>query len=294
MLSSETQIFHTITTNSPHISLKPKKRRKRRKKLKRNPNYGFSSSSAQVINYNVVPRSKQYFQHDNRLGHNNTKIKQTQFTPSCNSPTFNKYNTEGEILYNEVAKKFKPLNQKKKPEYFNKSTKAFLSCNSQRNLKAVQRLKLKRILGLKSTVNNFRVSNRSTQSPTLSQPQYCLCACQTKLKEINNNINLELNSATTSDLFNCTNHMPITQNDFTKIFKHFQNQTPSILLETILNNANLYKMVEKPRRYIIITYNYSFLSRFVYTKRLISINLVSQAIDFLGGNFPDVGPELHA
>ncbi|XP_037826456.1 uncharacterized protein LOC119614398 [Lucilia sericata] len=271
MLSSLQQKFQSVITQNYHATAKPKKRRKRRKKSHRNEACSSSlstSTTTQVLKHKTIAKTKQYFQHDNRLGLKETKMKQTLFSASS---TFNKY-TESDILYGEVAKKFKPLNTKTSKKKSQKSMKAFPKYHTQRKLNAGQKIKMS--MPFKTTLSNYISNPNINKSPTLalSQPQYCTCSCQDKKRKLyNNNKYLKSKRAAICDdnknVFTCstanptatasgTSHLAIIENSVPKILEFLQNQTPNLLLETLLNNAKLEEYMEKHKRYnkIILLY----------------------------------------
>lgn len=273
MLSSsiQKQKFESIITHCHYRSLKSKKRRKRRKKLQINNNDS-SAISTKLVKQKSLVKSKQYFQHDNRLRQRETEIKHTLFSSSCLS-SFNKYTRESETLYNEVAKKFKPLNTTTKKKNVKKSARAFLKYYSQRKLKPVQKHKPNKCMSLKTNLRNCSSNTNINLSLAndYMKPRICSCPCQYQQKKCYNNVNTNSNelelqtsfisntnnkvcscltsatTATTSSLTNCTNRMPIIENDLTKILEHLQYHAPTMFLETLINNAKLKNEKETKR-----------------------------------------------
>ncbi|XP_023305123.1 probable serine/threonine-protein kinase DDB_G0282963 isoform X2 [Lucilia cuprina] len=260
MLSSSIQQkFQSVITHNFHVSAKPKKRRKRRKKSHRNEALS-TSTTTEVLKHKTIAKTKQYFQHDNRLGEKEAKLKQTLFSTSS---TFNKY-TESDILYGEVAKKFKPLKNTTNKKKSQKTLKAFSKYNTQRKPNAVQ--KLKRSMPFKTTVSNNNSNPKINKSPTraLSQPQYYICSCQdTESKFYNNNTFLKTKGPAicndNKNAFTCstanhtatasgTTHLAIIENNIPKILEFLKSQTPTLLLETLFNNAQLEEYIVKHKR----------------------------------------------
>lgn len=282
MLSSsiQQQKFQSIITHNRHVSVIPKKRRKRRKKSQRNISNEASASSlssattTQVVKHKTLAKAKQYFQHDNRLGQKETKIKQTLFSSSS---TFNTY-TESQILYNEVAKKFKPLNASTNNNKAQKHKKAFLKCQNQKKQKTDNK-QFKNFLALKAMLSNCSSNPKINLPPALAlaQPQYCLCRCQNMQNNCYNNKSNNLESrtavicninnkitpcssanptASTSGIPSCTNPLAIIENNLPKILEILQNQTPTFLMETLINNSKLIEYNNKEqKRYICIYLN---------------------------------------
>ena len=312
MLSStinQKQQFQSIVTHhiNQYASKKPKKRRKRRKKLQGNKNAKqnnneatvasaaaagsttTTSTTTKVVQHKTVAKTKQYFQHDNRLGQRKeTQIKHTLFSSSSSSSSaatssfFNKYTTESELLYNEVAKKFKPLNPQKK-----QTKKAFhIKYNhAQRKLKLVKKQNLKNFIALASAAHscsNQKINNSLHMAHALMplhkqqqqhQLQHCLCSCQHNQSKCHNNTNImESKSAvlcnniskilnfntTTAAATNNTSSSNTSANGITncpeslpKLLELLQNHTPALLLETLINNAKL------------VEYNSNELNRYI-------------------------------
>lgn len=303
-INQKQQFQSTVTQKiNQYVSKKPKKRRKRRKNLqgKKNTkqnNEALSGSAAvsaattttstltKMVQHQTIAKNKQYFQHDNRLGQKETQIKQTLFsssssTSSATSSFFNKYTTESELLYNEVAKKFKPLNPPKQP-----TQKAFLKYNhAQRKLKLAKKKNLKKIAAITTTSSlacgNQKICNSQQMANALmpqqqQQLQHCLCFCQHKQSKCHNNTNIMesksavlcnanisklLNSTTTDTTTNTTSVSSKTSTNgiincsqsLPKILELLQNHTPALLLETLVNNVRLIECNKNElKRYIII------------------------------------------
>lgn len=263
MISSihQQQFQSVITHNHQHPSTKPtKKRRKRRKKTLGNVNEANNTSSTSTtttqvqVQQKTIAKSKQYFQHDNRLGQNSTIHQQTTFSTSCSSSlsTFNEYTRENELLYAEVAKKFKPLNSINKNINNKQTSKAFLKKKlSQRKLKFSQNKKLQKF----TVANNPKT--KQNRKPAALMQQHCLCSCQKQNKCYNNNNNNSIKhnksktavfceksscastTATATATTNANTSFKFSENNLPKILELLQNHTPSLLLETLLNNAKI-------------------------------------------------------
>lgn len=266
--------FQSIINSNNQKFIKPKKRRKRRKKLQKNINEISSLSCNTTNQVMTFAKTKQYFQHDTRIGQKNTKVKQTSSHSASSPPKILKnFASENEKLYNEVAKKFKPLNPKK----FKKTqsySKAIFKSHAKRKIKIAQKQKLKnKHLSIRTTLSTCNSNpNVKLNSPVPpNKTQCCSCFCQDKEIKCYDNINNEhLNTesnlmrnikrtsslasattATTTFLTNYSDSLPIMEPNLPIIIELLQNHSPSLLLETLLNSTKILGNNEESKRYIL-------------------------------------------
>lgn len=304
MLSSVHQHpqFHPIDAKTTNATIKPKKRRKRRKKpqnlmgtsgcIKAATTAACAATSntqatktQQIIQqHKTIAKTKQYFQHDNRSSNHAHTVggqKQQTIHTSTIFTTSTKYTTESEMLYAQVAKKFKPLKLTTKQQTIKQKQKSATALS--RLLKQQQRQQQLSLRKLKVAAQNYKglsasltaqkcksgaVSNhpptQKRQKPAAlmqqqHRPTHCLCSCQNHNKcqrlttetavMAHQDITSSLSNSTTTSTTTSQNNMTCNNNYLTslnfnettlpKLLGILQNSAPSLLLETLINNAQM-------------------------------------------------------
>ncbi|XP_059217248.1 uncharacterized protein LOC106094091 isoform X10 [Stomoxys calcitrans] len=302
--------FHPIHANA--TSVKPKKRRKRRRKplqtsvltiasapcttISPSDNKRNISTTNSAINksqklmqkeQNTTTTStslaksfKQYFQHDNRLVNTQQTIQHQQqhhHHHSLTSTIFTKYTSESEMLYAEVAKKFKPLKPKRstKQVVSKQKSKALLKQQYSLRKHKLSALGVQRGLTLaehNKSRNHHPKENKQKPAALGMQSQHCLCSCPnhnighnvTETAGLVAHINTtslcsnkisnptQYIAATTTPINAASSRTTTSNNNYLSCFNFndtaatlpkllgiLQSSAPTLLLETLLNNAQI-------------------------------------------------------